>query len=280
MLWCNGKKLLDNVPMISQGRLLLAYQLQHWTQGVGVRNVKFSSKFESLKKVYYHVLCLYCIFPAVDERVSAELSALKQVLTLWPEEKAQCKMFQSKMGQAEAIQPAKRPKFDSLQPRIPTNLSQTGEEKAEPDWIVEAICRSSCSLEKHLQPYLRGFGKRDLGTGRHCNSSQQNAPSSQVSSQGDTGARSESSPQQTVVKYLVSNPCKIPAMGTFAQNPRVLKVAWKAIQKVLMVTNIPAQTDIDVWSYGFSFWRITEMQTIQEKKLQSSWTMIKASLHQ
>jgi hypothetical protein len=64
----------------------------------------------------------------------------------------------------------------------------------------------------------------------------------QVSSQGDTGARSESSPQQTVVKYLVSNPCKIPAMGTFAQNPRVLKVAWKAIQKVLMVTNIPAQT--------------------------------------
>jgi hypothetical protein len=64
----------------------------------------------------------------------------------------------------------------------------------------------------------------------------------QVSSQGDTGARSESSPQQTVVKYLVSNPCKIPAMGTFAQNPRVLKVAWKAIQKVLMVTSIPAQT--------------------------------------
>ncbi|KAH9560019.1 hypothetical protein CY35_06G085600 [Sphagnum magellanicum] len=236
-----------------EGRLLLAYQLQHWTQGVGVRNVKFSSKFESLKKVYYHVLCLYCIFPAVDERVSAELSALKQVLTLWPEEKAQCKMFQSKMGQAEAIQPAKRPKFDSLQPRIPTNLSQTGEEKAEPDWIVEAICRSSCSLEKHLQPYLRGFGKRDLGTGRHCNSSQQNAPSSQVSSQGDTGARSESSPQQTVVKYLVSNPCKIPAMGTFAQNPRVLKVAWKAIQKVLMVTNIPAQTDIDVLELWIQF---------------------------
>jgi hypothetical protein len=208
---------------------------------VGVRNVKFSSKFESLEKVYYRVLRLHCKFPAVDERVSAELSALEQVLTLWPEEEAQCKMFQSKMGQAEAIQPAKRPKFDSLQPRIPANLSQTGEEKGEPDWIVEAICRSSCSLEKHLQPYLRGFGKRDLGTGSHCNSSQRNAPSSQVSSQGDTGARSESSPQQTVVKYLVSNPCKIPAMGTFAQNPRVLKVAWKAIQKVLMVTNIPAQ---------------------------------------
>jgi hypothetical protein len=108
-------------------------------------------------------------------------------------------------------------------------------------------------VEKHLQPYLRGFGKRDLGTGSHCNSSQRNAPSSQVSSQGDTGARSESSPQQTVVKYLVSNPCKIPAMGTFAQNPRVLKVAWKAIQKVLMVTNIPAQMDIDVLELWIQF---------------------------
>jgi hypothetical protein len=81
---------------------------------------------------------LFHRFPAVDERVSAELSALEQVLTLWPEEKTQSKMFQSKMGQVQFY-------ASSTQKGI---VSWQDCKRMHPSALVSTMRLSVCSVDR------------------------------------------------------------------------------------------------------------------------------------
>jgi hypothetical protein len=78
------------------------------------------------------LLVLFHRFPAVDEWVSAELSALEQVLTLWPEEKTQ-----SKMGQVEFY-------ASSTQKGI---LSWQDCKRMHPSALISTMRLSVCSVD-------------------------------------------------------------------------------------------------------------------------------------
>nr|XP_024365719.1 uncharacterized protein LOC112277514 isoform X2 [Physcomitrium patens] len=203
-----------------EGRRLLAWELRKWTEKVlGVSNAISKKCFpdhESLKRIYIWVSALHTKFLYVDAWLNVRLSALGRALRVQEEDTLWEREVNDEAG--KGARSAKRPRLNSYTTNLlPRNFLET--EREDSEWIVEALCRSSVSLEKYLLIYLslndtkRGRPKKGVATG-----SKQKAPPETISSH-----------RKILVSYLAKHPSQIPNLASLCQNKTVLQVACEGI---------------------------------------------------
>ncbi|KAG0615962.1 hypothetical protein M758_5G079600 [Ceratodon purpureus] len=241
-LVARGKEDSDTSGLVTaiEGRRLLAWKLRAWNMtSKAVSNVLVKenlSKLEALNKIYIWVSALRTKFPPVDTWVGIGLSGVGRALRVHEEDALWEREFTNEEADKGA-RSAKRPRLSSSTTSALPTMS-LGAEREDPEWIVEALCRSSVSLERYLMLYL-GFNDTKRGRPRK---SQATGSKQKVSSEVVCLHR------QNVVSYFAKFPSQIPNLSSLCWNTSIYQVACESIQEAATNTSLTHGSDIfELW---------------------------------